>query len=30
MHRRKKLAVIEFGYAGDGKVLPELLLMENT
>lgn len=27
---QKKKSSIEFGYAGDGKVLPELLLMEDT
>lgn len=29
MHRRKKAEVIEFGYAGDRKVLSELHLMED-
>lgn len=29
MYRRKKAAAIEFGYAGDRKLLSELLLMED-
>lgn len=28
--QKKKAAVIEFGYAGDGKALPELLPTENN